>query len=219
MSTPRRKRAAPLRLRYTIATLIVIGVAANVAVTWMSAWRFTPVGGGTAADGPTAGNARMVWRVSRWTSRTSDRVLSLRFMARYDPTVPSAAELTPEWTGLHTSTADGHSPETAIETFLIEGHGWPMRALASSVEGPRSVAPQPTWCIVLDDGPRWRTLPLRPLPSGFLVNTALYAALAGVPVLPFAIRRASRHRRGRCLACGYPLGGALRCSECGRAAR
>lgn len=61
-------------------------------------------------------------------------------------------------------------------------------------------------------------LPTRPILSGFVLNSLLYAAVlwvvfVGVP----ASRRYIRLRRGLCPRCGYPIGASDRCSECGAA--
>ena len=61
-------------------------------------------------------------------------------------------------------------------------------------------------------------LPCRPIWSGVIINTLIYAAvlwllLRGLP----AVRRAARAFNGRCIHCGYDLrgcGGAV-CPECG----
>ncbi|MBY0263619.1 MAG: hypothetical protein K2Q20_14835 [Phycisphaerales bacterium] len=64
-------------------------------------------------------------------------------------------------------------------------------------------------------------LPIRPLPLGFVVNTALYAALAWTCAVGMRTARARLRRRlGGCAQCGYSKAG-LRsgavCPECGRA--
>lgn len=63
-------------------------------------------------------------------------------------------------------------------------------------------------------------LPLRPRPLGFAVNTIFYALIAfglwsGLVGAIGSVRRSRRRRRGRCIACGYELGGVSTCPECG----
>jgi hypothetical protein len=70
-------------------------------------------------------------------------------------------------------------------------------------------------------GPNSRLkLPLDPMASGLVINTAFYGSLllAGCCLAPWA-RRALRRRRGRCSACGYDRRGltAEPCPECGAA--
>jgi hypothetical protein len=106
--------------------------------------------------------------------------------------------------------------------------GWPLPALSAEARwggydwlgvseiiggvlvGPKRVKP--------DDGPR--ILPLQPIWSGFVINTALYAL---VWFLLFSsgdirnwLRSALRRRRGQCVRCAYKLQPEqTRCSECG----
>jgi len=61
-----------------------------------------------------------------------------------------------------------------------------------------------------------------PLWPGFAINTLIYAAALWMLFAgPFALRRANRRRRGRCVVCGYDLRGRGRgqehakCPECG----
>ncbi len=59
-------------------------------------------------------------------------------------------------------------------------------------------------------------LPLRPILPGFIVNTLFYAGLALAAVaVPRSLRRRRRAKRGRCIACGYEVGGIAVCPECG----
>lgn len=52
---------------------------------------------------------------------------------------------------------------------------------------------------------------------GMLINWLFYALVIIVVVRgPAALRRFYRRRRHRCLMCGYPVGEASRCSECGQ---
>ena len=73
----------------------------------------------------------------------------------------------------------------------------------------------------LSDAFNWlgpgRILPHRLIAFGFAVNTLFYAAVLWLLLCgPFALRRFIRVRRGRCPACGYPIGDASVCSECGK---
>ena len=62
-----------------------------------------------------------------------------------------------------------------------------------------------------------RVIPLRPIWPGFALNTLFYAALFWLLLCgPFALRRLIRVKRGRCPACGYPVGTSPVCTECGR---
>ncbi len=62
-----------------------------------------------------------------------------------------------------------------------------------------------------------RVLPLRPIWSGFAVNTTFYDAFLWLLICgPFVLRRFIRVRRGLCPACAYPIGESDVCSECGK---
>ncbi len=62
-----------------------------------------------------------------------------------------------------------------------------------------------------------RPLPLRPVPMGFVLNTAIYAIAAALYVLQIGARRAMRRRRGLCIHCGYDARSLAVCPECGHA--
>jgi hypothetical protein len=60
-------------------------------------------------------------------------------------------------------------------------------------------------------------LPVAVLPLGSAANSAVFALVWFVAVAgPPKLRRWHRRRRGRCVACGYPIGPLPVCSECGR---
>lgn len=110
------------------------------------------------------------------------------------------------------------------------GCGWPTLALSARVRPtPASVIARER-SIVIKGGfvlgnkalnpPRDETLPIilpyRPIWLGFSVNSCLYAAALFLLFSgPTSIRRAVRHHRHQCPACGYPWGGSAVCSECG----
>jgi hypothetical protein len=125
------------------------------------------------------------------------------------------------------------------QTMLYVGAGWPARSLLcrcvdtdprwlpAGVAGPATRLPgtSPRWRegIVLaqptNGGPfSTRVLPLRPIPSGLLVNAlcmaaALYFALTAYGGAVIGYRRL----RGRCPRCGYDIQPDVSpgCSECG----
>ena len=66
--------------------------------------------------------------------------------------------------------------------------------------------------------PRFGSLPLRPIWSGFAINTLLYATVLWLLIPgPFVLRRFIRVKRGLCPACAYAVGESAVCSECGEA--
>jgi len=64
----------------------------------------------------------------------------------------------------------------------------------------------------------WRALPYRPIWTGAVLNTLLFASVVWLILfLPGVVRRMERRRLGRCEVCGYDLRGAGHgvCPECG----
>lgn len=115
--------------------------------------------------------------------------------------------------------------------LVLRGWPWPafaavLRATGSTPEGPsgwtvvdgidRSPPRASPWSTVVPE-----TLPTRPIWSGLLLDSSLFAAiwfflLLGSATFWTGARRRRRRRRGLCVACGYPAsssGGA--CPECG----
>lgn len=122
--------------------------------------------------------------------------------------------------------------------IILHESGWPLTAMGCSLRSERILegrewreaerwsgaweAPDGMTRTAYEDlgygmGDR-PPVPLRPLPLGFAADTLFYAAsLWAVLGGPRRIRRSLRKRRGQCPACGYPVGDAEVCSECGGA--
>jgi hypothetical protein len=112
--------------------------------------------------------------------------------------------------------------------------GWPMLSLMC-VSIPDQAAPKrgaefvPSFSqgirlsVVFDPAsgqPIDRCLPLRPIWSGFVINTAFYATILWLLfAAPFALRRELRRRRNICPHCAYPIGTNDVCTECGKAVK
>jgi len=63
-----------------------------------------------------------------------------------------------------------------------------------------------------------KVIPVRPIPSGFVINTLFYTLILWLLfVAPFTARRIIRRRRGMCEKCAYPIGVSTVCTECGAA--
>ena len=104
--------------------------------------------------------------------------------------------------------------------------GWPLRSLQAQSHFRNGQWIRDSWLLPLV--PRTNLfgfesqpeLPLRPIWSGFAVNTVFYAALLWLPIRgPFVLRRHIRRKRGLCVSCGYDLRHADHeaCPECGLA--
>ena len=123
----------------------------------------------------------------------------------------------------------GMSTESGNRSVQVIDAGWPKRAMR--MRGPvdtRDPGLEP-WATIrkglpVDTGRSgsglWelpRGLPLSVLPLGFFVNSCLYGCAAAFVVMIWkAVRFVRRFRRGRCVWCGYELGGVQPCPECGR---
>jgi hypothetical protein len=110
--------------------------------------------------------------------------------------------------------------------YCEDARGWPMCALRLETEVRSwSVTPANVEThngIVLWENPAYAVdriaLPLRPIWSGFIVDTLLFGVVAFVLLFgPGMLRRQARRRTGRCECCGYDLRGNTndQCPECG----
>jgi hypothetical protein len=110
--------------------------------------------------------------------------------------------------------------------------GWPLIALEGQWHRDASRSPTPlpprvvsAWAF--DDwyvrGNRLffpRMIPLRPIWRGALIDLLFWTVAAMITWYgPILIVRLIRWRRGRCVACGYPIGASPVCTECGRKVR
>lgn len=202
--------------------LLIAGAMVNVAVAWAIAAWWPPVGqpavmtAARRADGDYAGVTRL-----SLLGRTRICYGTLRDV---------------QWE------ADGRAANVdwrfESENFTELQVGWPLRTLSSrnmglcSMTTARGTASLSTILsepvvdgIGLAPFPMrgsaafsWRALPYRPMWAGLIVNTLFYAVALGLLfVIPNALRRRLRRRRGQCEACGYPIGTSPVCTECGAA--
>ena len=138
----------------------------------------------------------------------------------------------PQWCPLlHPDKKNNH------EERMIEARGWPMlamwgeRDLNSPAATSSRLAPLMYFGGMGASGPPSRLyaastfaplLPLRPIWSGFIIDTIVFAILFRLIYLTLAVPRRfvlelARMRRGCCLRCGYQLGFDFQkgCPECG----
>ena len=141
-------------------------------------------------------------------------------------------EVIPFWAAaLHKPPLNFAPAETNRKVRVHDARGWPSLALWSSYDATCDPAIQ--WRILGGANGIWidranlvsnresdeqRLLPLRPIWSGFIINTLFYAALVWLAVPgPLSLRWLLRARRGLCMKCAYPIGAGEVCTECGAA--
>ncbi|MEM7229978.1 MAG: hypothetical protein AAF432_14310 [Planctomycetota bacterium] len=123
--------------------------------------------------------------------------------------------------------ADDPQDETH-QLMRVDG-GWPMRMARGEAKVATTQTTPSTWTgrglyrFSTGTRPRryWQyasnsAIPLRPIWSGLLINTALYGAAIWIIWFQLLIvRRARRTRAGKCAICRYPTAIGERCAECG----
>jgi hypothetical protein len=108
---------------------------------------------------------------------------------------------------------------------VADARGWPCPSLCSEILIQSPSAPASfSGCVPFtrtvsdrDVFTKNLCLPLRPIPSGFIINTVAYGIIVFVVQLVTAcLRSCWRRRRGLCDRCGYDLRGITeQCPECG----
>lgn len=116
--------------------------------------------------------------------------------------------------------ADGTFRHAGLRTA-----GWPLAAFAGGYESDLATGgPRHYDACMFEQPPTqyhmWAFIPLRPIWSGLLADTAMVASLGALLLHgPGLVRRSVRRRRGRCVRCGHTLAGAKVCPECGASVR
>lgn len=219
-----------------IVICLLLGSVINVLVAWGIALAVNPLDGEHwSASGPKDGY--------HWAVATTSNVGTLMLHSRRDfigtgITYETPEEILPHWSDFDKPLANYQAESEWIEIRSTVARGWPLFALRYSGDFLKS----PTEELINTDkqwGFRWpwgqwklypfgnRTkppltqdiyLPVRPIWSGFAMNTLFYAALLWLPFVGAGmLRQARRRRRGLCERCGYPRGETDVCSECGHA--
>jgi len=165
-----------------------------------------------------------LWHTSYWKwcgkhlyATYSESVSDLRRPRRLRPdAIPPWVRRPPKQERHLTEHDDGYT------VFQDMGCGWPFVAGAyafDDVHGKRGPLHQEThWVLEVGHLTDGRSLPLKPIFPGFLVNTLFYAAIwFGIFFGVAALRRFIRKKRGRCVKCSYDLRGQFDkgCPECG----
>ena len=223
----------------TMICCLLLGAAINVGVAWTLAVTVrTELPGGWEGLGWRASESGSPYR--GWINMSlagfgSSRVVTSLYSndvwgTIFPPVLSKPEEIVPVWAKDLHQVPFGYSP---VDYHIIErmhdARGWPNLALWSSYDG--SCDPQNQWRVLdnvygikIDHSDllsnreisHQRFLPLRPIWSGFIINTLFYGALVWLVVLgSFVLRRFLRSKRGLCKKCAYPLGTSSVCSECG----
>ena len=122
-------------------------------------------------------------------------------------------DLVPKWSHVK------NPPNKAdLDLSIIEhARGWPSLAVWSRVSVSRAATGGHLEVVRDDSSQGDGRLEVRGLLwSGVAINTLFYATILWLPILPFALRRFLRVRRGLCPKCAYPIGESAVCTECGR---
>ncbi|NNF41505.1 MAG: hypothetical protein HKN62_00370 [Phycisphaerales bacterium] len=205
------RRRAWRGLRRTVLWSLVFGVGTTFAVAWILAGvvnlsTVKPITG----SGET-GVAGEVWVVHVRARSGAASVLSQRFTGRVRSDI-AARPLLPSWAPFGVKQPAYEQGATFYESRRASARGWPKLALMAVEEDPYGNGSTLNGGIRIGD----RLLPLRVIPLGFAVDVAVYSCAVLIILGPWILRRVGRLRRNECLGCGYPLGGAGRCPECGR---
>ncbi len=201
----------------TIAIFLLAGAVVNVAVAWGYALWSPSTPGSPIGSNPREDRAWFLDRVppTRWTDWDGPYLTPdagpgyelIRFFAMtLDPAAPKGWRV------------NVRRLRSGLPLVSLEGSRW--------FKGVYPIPPTATFRWNLNAAlepppelrPRYgRLLPLRPLPTGFAVNTTFYATLLWLlTCLAIAVRRFLRLRRGLCPKCAYPMGESSVCTECGR---
>jgi len=207
---------------------LLLGGAATVLVAWAIAWFTAPVKRGAWAYEVQRRTGGEIW--SGYRCEVPGDVLVRTYRYRDDSlndllTEPPPEEIIPRWS----LWGEGATIRASwFDAHLVEGMGWPLLALkceydpsatGGTTARARSGIETSAFRMTDVNGVRYmKTLPVLPIWVGFVGNTVFYATVWFALTLGFRLARGSvRHRRGRCLSCGYDLRGDFDagCPECG----
>ena len=217
-----------------LALFLLLGAIINVAVAWGCAlW----VNIGLARAPSHASHGAMTLDGKYWGVQRFDRCGAVRIRSsrdhigvRKDFTIQwqDPQDLVPSWTGFQSPSAQYVSGMADRDMRCAEGRGWPALSMwheADYSRYERSGDEVPIrggieigrWPAPHEETPYARSLPLRIITRGFLLDSSFYAAILWLLfAFPFTLRRRRRIKRGLCPACAYPVGDSAVCTECGK---
>ena len=215
-----------MRRRLLIAAIFLLaGAVVNVAVAWGIALAVEPVVNDSWNTGMTRSSGDY-WSVSQIRRPGSLHAGSARFREVPAPDhvdTPGPADLAPSWSGFDVPSLEFASGLADSDCRMVDARGWPALTLWYESDTPDGWEATGIAGGIKLSG-YWeheyripKALPLRPIWSGFAVNTVFYAAILWLLIPgPFALRRFIRVKRGLCPKCAYPMGESAVCSECGK---
>ena len=221
------------RIFFVVIVSFGIGIVFNVALTTtLSVTRYLPTGQYEVVSGVSKDGS---WEVTRKVTATSLFLSSNRHKTprMYVPRNPDPLDIVPEWSDFNVPTEEFRTTtKGGYEMRMLFAHGWPC--LSMWCEGQRTstlrrgysppTPPQgavefrvPGWLRWTTDEPFFiRNVPLRPIWSGTLINSALFGTITWVLFFGWRdLRRSLRWRRHLCGCCAYPIGSSQVCTECG----
>lgn len=223
-------------IRGQIVIVVALGLVTTVAIAWMSAIYATSVHTQVVRGQIATGSSVTIFWV-RTTAFITQVFWQDSARPEYKDTVN--LDVLPNWSRVRALEPSDllWTPPGAHLRWEI-AYGWPMRSMLARFNSHHVNLPtggkqtdyltdsgihlEPIRGLVNPYGGRDgqpRALPLRILPLGFTVNTALAVSLWWLLLFAYpTTRRYIRMRRGTCLSCGYgPLAAPNAvCPECGR---
>jgi hypothetical protein len=218
----------------SIGWLLLVGAVINIAAAWgcevwidaaPCAWR----------DFACQRDRELPWRGYRWSQPGAmcvAEVLGESSIAGEVSAFPMSSNVMPHWLEARAIDADDLAASDGRVTYVLsDARGWPFLSMWSRqqrTEWPRvpnkvelriNGGVDPSLPSIFFLNKSWsRCVPLRPIWTGFALNSAIYAAAIwlSIAMVKLIIKRVRRARR-LCPDCGYPMGLTGVCSECGAA--
>jgi len=218
----------------SLGVCVVIGIVVTVGFAWVPVLLIDfPAKNGTRSfvmDGDVdCGD----WTTAPWADLSltfpSPRYIVLTLFDQ-PPQPPSREPLPslslstlPSWVARSPLQFRGAPSQRGWDAVLTMGTGWPWRSACRYMLFSTATEKYlDSWDVRFLG--RDVHLPLRPIWSGLILDTLLFASVVALPVFGVpAMRRSRRRRRGLCVACGYPRptpvsSAAIACPECGLSA-
>ena len=197
---------------------LLLGAVVNVAVAWGCVFSFPP---------------------REENKRTLSTNESVAILSNSFDGVPTTAAVTlgkmyhlfgSTWTDIALA---GVKEDRLRDLIVLRNRGgWPFRSLTGHciAESLRSGETKVRYwyCVRVSHSAKYprltpgevRFIPLRPIWSGFAINTAFYGVILWlIFAAPFTFRRWRRVRKRLCVKCAYPVGSSDLCTECGHPVR